>query len=344
VANEYGAGFPIPNVNMSSDGYIQNGTDLSLPRYCFNEPVANAALWPLSLDGARGIKDLPTSSRIALARKLRNEQLDPESHFYKTFQKSDRLKLWSEQRMQQPQLEGLDLISKLNVYPNMPPQVPLTEYGLAESPDGAVVRQSFPNFTTDPLEAQAALAFLLIKNRVSVTVTIGPSFNALLNTAVSPPHVVNPPLAFDFSHNAHRSAQAVMWDRVLRVANNLIALLKSVEYESGTSFWDRSMIFFATDFGRSKKRPANADDFGTAHDLNNGYAIVSPFVNGNKVLGGVDPATGLTFGFDPEDPTGVPTPGTWMAEKQIYSGVLHALEIDTSGSTLPNMRAMRNFV
>ena len=40
-----------------------------------------------------------------------------------------------------------------------------------------------------------ALAFLLLKNRVSVAVTIGPSFNVVLTNQLD-----NPPLAFDFSH------------------------------------------------------------------------------------------------------------------------------------------------
>jgi hypothetical protein len=341
VALQYGASFPIPNVNMTGQGYIEHGTDKTLPRYCYNEPVANAALWPLSLDGAKGLKDLPSRQRIALARRLRNEKLDPESDFYKTFSASSRLSLWKAQRDSQDMLEALDLITKLNIYPNSPPAIPLQDYGLSESPDGSVVRSAFPDFQKDPLEAQAALAYLLIKNKVSVTVTISPSFSAVLELQSFPPRVINPPLAFDFSHNANRAAQAVMWDRILSIAHRLIALLKNAEFENGTSFWDRTMIYFASDFGRSKKRPANAPDFGTAHDLNNGYAICSPFANGNKVLGGVDPNTALTYGFDPEDPNGSPIPGRWMTEKEIYSGILHALEVDTSGSGLPNVRAMR---
>jgi hypothetical protein len=341
VALEYGASFPLPNVNMSVDGYIQHGTDRTIPSYCFNEPVANAALWPLSLDGKKGIKNLPSNQRIEIARRLRDEKLDPESRFYRTFKRSDRLDLWMQQRGSQKSLEALDLITKLNIYPNLPPQIPLEEYGLGESPDGALVRQTFPDFQQDPFEAQAALAFLLIKNRISVTVTLSPSFNVLLDLQGFPPRVLNPPLAFDFSHNAHRSAQAVMWNRILSVADRLIDLLKSVEFEAGQSYWDRSMIYFATEFGRSKTRPANAEDFGTSHHLNNGFAIVSPSANGNRVLGGVDKTTGLTYGFDPEDPTGVPTPNRNMEEKEIYSGILHALGIDTSGSGLPNMRAMR---
>jgi hypothetical protein len=339
VALEYGAAFSMPNVNMAADGYVQHGTDRALPGYCYNEPVANPALWPLSLDGHKGIKNLPTNARIELARRMRDGKLDPESRFLRTFKRSERLDLWMRQRSDQSKLEGLDLITKLNIYPNRPPAIPLEEYGLSESPDGEALRATFPNFENDPLEAQAALAFLLIKNRISVTVTISPSFNVLLELERFPPRVINPPLAFDFSHNAHRGAQAVMWNRIQSIADRLITLLKSVEFEAGQSFWDRSMIFFATDFGRSKKRPANADDFGTSHDLNNGFAIISPFANGNKVLGGVDKTTGMTYGFDPE--TGAPTPGRTMEEKEIYSGILHALEIDTSGSGLPNMRAMR---
>lgn len=341
VALEYGASFPLPNVNMTGDGYIQHGTDRNLPQYCYNEPVANAALWPLSLDGAKGLKDQPSRERIALARRLRDEKLDPESRFVRTFSASERLALWQEQRRAQPRLEALDLITKLNVYPNLPPQIPLVEYGLGESPDGQAVRDAFPKFATDPLEAQAALAFLLIKNRISVTVTISPSFNVLLELNAFPPAVLNPPLAFDFSHNSHRAAQAVMWHRILGIADRLIELLKGVEFEAGESFWDRSMIYFATEFGRSKRRPANAQDFGSSHDLNNGFAIVSPSANGNKILGGVDPTTGMTYGFDPEDPQGVPRPGTTMQEAQIFSGILHALDVDTTGSGLPNMRAMR---
>jgi hypothetical protein len=341
VAAEYGSGFPLPNVNMAVDGYVQHGTDRTLAQWALNEPVANAALWPLSLDGAKGIKGLPSRERLDIARRLRDEKLDAESTFYRTFKASERLELWKQQKLSQQQLETLDLISKLNVYPNLPPQIPLEEYGLSESPDGQRVRQAFPNFATDPLEAQAALTFLLIKNRVSVAVTISPSFNVLLDTSRF--RLVNPPLAFDFSHNAHRATQAVMWSRMLGLADKLIDLLKGEELEpgSGESYWDHSMIYFATEFGRSKRRPDNADVFGTSHDLNNGFAIVSPLANGNKVLGGVDPTTGLTYGYDPEDPAGVPRPGTVMEEKYVYAGVLHALGVDTSGSGLPDVRALR---
>jgi hypothetical protein len=338
VAAHYGAGFPIPNVNMSANGYIDPGIDPSTPAFAYSEPVAQAAVWPLSLHGAKGLKNMPAGARIDQARRLRNEKLDPESTFRKTFADSRRLALWEEQRGRTGGLEMLDLITQLNVYPDIP-QIPLGEYGLSESPDGARVREAFPDFASDPFEAQAALAFLLIKHRVSVTVTIAPSFNVLLD--LQRLRVDNPPLAFDFSHQSHRAAQGVMWDRLLRVADKLVELLKAEEFEGGESFWDRSMIYFATEFGRTKRRPNNADDFGSSHDLNNGYAVLSPFVNGNKVLGGVDPTTGMTYGFEPEDPQGVPVQGRNMTEKEIYSGLLHALGVDTTGGNLPDMRAMR---
>jgi hypothetical protein len=79
--------------------------------------------------------------------------------------------------------------------------------------------------------------------------------------------------------------------------------------------------------------------FGSGHDLNNGSLIVSPFANGGKVLGGVDPDTLLTYGFDPE--TGRPEPGRHMTEAETYSGIAHALGVNTAGSNLPDMRAMR---
>ena len=67
-----------------------------------------------------------------------------------------------------------------------------------------------------------------------------------------------------------------MWSRLLSVADRLIGLLQQEEYANGQSFWDRTLLYVATDFGRTKARPANAPDFGSGHDLNNGSLIVSP--------------------------------------------------------------------
>ena len=97
-------------------------------------------------------------------------------------------------------------------------------------------------------------------------------------------------------------------------------------------------MYFATDFGRSKNRAANAPDFGSGHHLNNGSLIVSPLANGNQVLGGVDPNTALTYGFDPI--TGAEDIGRQMNEPEIFAGILQSLSIDTGGLNLPSMPAM----
>ncbi|OJH39108.1 hypothetical protein [Cystobacter ferrugineus] len=336
VALQYGSGFPIPNVNMGNSGFSERGTDSSLPAYCFGEVVANPSLWPLGLDGIKGIKDAPSRDVMALARTVRNS-LDAQSVFGKTFDDAAVLKLWNEQRTAgQSALEVQDLISRLNVLPDQPPTMPLSEYGLSSSPDAERLRAVFPNYMTDPVEGQAALAFLLLKNRVSVTVTLGPSFNV----AVTPPFsITNPPLAYDFSHNDHRSIQAFMWSRMMGTIDKLIELLKSEPFDSsGESLWDRSLIYMATEFGRTRNRAEGSEYFGTGHDLNNGFMILSPMVRGNTVLGGVDPATTLTYGFDPR--TGTPLPGKVESnEADIFSGILTAMGVDTSGSGLPDASA-----
>lgn len=337
VALEYGEGHLMPNVNMATMGYMEHGNDPSLPSRCYHEPVAGPALWPLSLDGSRGIPGAPDKDLIALARDLRDDQLDPESPFARTFGNSEVLRLWAEQRAKQPEIEAQDLITRLNMFSDTP-EMPMARYGLRTSPDAERVRAAFPAFESDPLQAQAALAFLLLKNRISVTVTISPTFNPVLPEDNS---AVNPPLAFDFSHNAHRATQALMWQRTLDMIDRLIALLRAEELDpaTGESFWDRTLIYVPTDFGRSKSRQEGAAEFGTGHDLNNGFLIVSPLANGNTVLGGVDPDTGLTHGFDPR--TGAPDPGRHMTEAEIYAGLLQALGVSTTGSGLPDMPAMR---
>jgi hypothetical protein len=224
IALQYGMSFPIPNVNMGIGGYAERGVDDLLPSYCYNEVVQNPSLWPLGLDGSRGLKFAPTNASLDLARSTRRS-LDADSVFGQTFADSKALKRWNDQRtLTQPQLQALDLITKLNILPDRPPQIPLTEFGLGTSPEAARLTQAFPNFFTDQVEGQAALAFLLLKYRVSCAVTMGPSFNVVVG---GPNGIANPPLAFDFSHNDHRAAQAFMWARVLGAIDSLITLLKA---------------------------------------------------------------------------------------------------------------------
>ncbi|WP_434391317.1 hypothetical protein [Melittangium boletus] len=336
MALQYGAGFAIPNVNMAAGGYSERGTDDALPAHCFGEVVANPSLWPLGLDGGKGIKDAPPRDVLALARGTRNT-LDSRSVFGQTFDNAQALQRWNEQRIVgQPALEMKDLITRLNILPDSPPRIPLTEYGLDSSPDGARLREVFPEYFTDPIQGQAAMAFLLLKYRVSVSVTLGPSFNVVVGGPVG---IANPPLAFDISHNDHRTGQAFMWARVMGVVDKLIELLKAEPFDdSGESMWDRTLIYVATDFGRTRTRTANAAEFGSGHDLNNGVLLLSPMLRGNTVLGGVDPLTTLTYGFDPR--TGAPEPGKVSSnEADIFSGLLHTLGVDTSGSGLPDASA-----
>ena len=334
VAESYGESFPIPNVNMGSGGFVEPGVNNSVPSWARGQVVGNPAFFFAGLDGSKGIADVPTKSLIGLARNVRDNELDARSVFARTFGKSEALELWRANRAKIPNLEAQNLIQKLNLLRSSP-GVPLDTFGLSSSPDLARLREVFPLMDVDVLESQAAMTFLLIKHRVSVAVTMGPEPRA---SSGGTQIVDSPPLAYDFSHTAHRATQALMWSRLLSVADRLIGLLKAEEYAAGTSFWDRSMIYFATDFGRSKNRAANASDFGSGHHLNNGSLIVSPMSAGNQVLGGVDPNTALTYGFDPM--TGRPALNRNMTEPEIFAGVLQSLGIDTSPVNLPLVPAM----
>jgi hypothetical protein len=348
VALTYGQGYAIPNVHMvNGTGFTERGTDNTLPSFAYGERAPTPNLWPLSLDGHKGVKGAPSRELFEAARKLRNDKLDPGSDFFRTFGGSDRIKNWNSLRGQSLRgVEAADLINKLMVFPDSE-QMPLASHGLKGSELGQKVRTAFPNYDFDPLESQAALAFLLLRYGVSVTVTIGPEGSAVFRKGMSlssgpnlrEGDLVNTPISFDFSHSASRETQSMMWDRVLKVADKLIGLLKSEEFDQGTSYWDHSMIYFATEFGRTRNRPSGAMTFGTSHELNNGSLIISPLANGGKVLGGVNPDTILNYGFDPE--TGRPEPGRQMKEPELYAGIVHALGVDTAGSNLPSMRAMR---
>lgn len=341
----HGNGCPVPNAHLlTGTGYTERGNDASLPAMCFGEAIPDPALWPLALHGAQGTSHPVDPALLARARALRDGSLEPGSRFTQAFGQSPALAHWKELRgVRQAEVENAELIRKLMIYTDA--ELPLSEHGLAPSPDAQLVRERFPGFAEDPFEAQAALAFLLIKHGVSVSVTLGPGFDAVidedadLSGGLEPGTVKNPPIAFDFSHQGHRTTQAFMWDRLLRVADGLIDLLAGQEYADGQSYWDRTLLYIASDFGRSKGRPANAEDFGSGHDLNNGVLLISPLVRGNTVLGGVDPDTAMTYGFDPR--TGAPEPGRHMAEAEIYAGTVQALGIDTAGSGLPDMPAMR---
>jgi uncharacterized protein (DUF1501 family) len=120
----------------------------------------------------------------------------------------------------------------------------------------------------------------------------------------------------------------MMWGRMMSVVDGLIELLKEVPHGDG-SMWDQSLVYVATDFGRSKERPSGSLDFGSGHHLNNGSLFISPLLRGNRVYGGVDPDTCLTYGFD--GATGEPDREVVMREGHLYSLVCEAMGIDFEG-------------
>lgn len=346
VAWQYGADAPIPNVHLLAGfGFNEHGTDPDVPSWARGQVVANPAVWPLSLDGRRGQPQAVSAEVLAAIRAQRNEVFEPATRFDKVFQAAPRLLEWKDLRgTPQQRIEDADLITKL-MYASDSDSFPLAAFGLSSSPSAQAVREVFPNVDRDPLQAQAAMAYLLLKYRVSVSVTLGPSFDFLYDDSGSTTgdlplnSVLNPPLAFDVSHQGHRAGQAVVLSRLYGVVDGLISLLSAEDYGDGSSMWDRTMIYVATEFGRQKTRPSGAGDWGTGHDLNNGVMVFSPLVPGDTLRGGVDPDTGLTYGFDPD--TGAPDPGRTTAEAEIFSGLLGALGVDTSGSGLPDVPAMR---
>ena len=347
VALTYGAGRPIPNVGLVSGvTFADRGSDATMPSYAYTEAVTAPNVWPLSLDGYRGIPGAPARNLFDAARQFRNERIDPRSDFAKTFGAAQRVQDWEQMRGAPLKgVESADLITKLMLFADSP-DMPLTQSGLQSSSLGQKVREAFPAYQTVPLDAQAALAFLLLRYGISVTVTLGPDLNALLKGnaklgfgGLAEGDLVNTPVGFDFSHNDVRATQSYMWTRTLTVVDRLITLLKAEEYKNGESYWDRTMIYCATEFGRTRNRPNGAMSFGAGHDLNNGFLVISPLVNGNTVQGGVDTKTILTYGFDPA--TGRPDPNRTMTEQHVYAGLIQALGIETPGAGLPDMRSMR---
>lgn len=338
VAMQYGQGCPLPNVTMGSLGFREDGTDASVESFARATSVVDPDQWPLSLDGLTAVDDAPSREIVELARAVRNEQLDPQSKFWQTFLLSDRLKRWRSHREDDlPQLEDADLLSKLGFgldAPGIPP---------FDAQDRTALESAFGHLTVDPLQKQAAMAYLLIKHGLSVAVTLSPSWNVVTNPlAQGDDHrIVNTPLSFDYSHTQHRNTQTMMWRRMLDTVDALARLLGSTEHPDapGTSLFEHTVIYVATDFGRTKNRPADAGEFSTGHDLNNGNLLLSGgLLRGNTVLGGVDPETCLTYGYDLQ--TGQPAPGTEMSEEVLYSGVLAGLGVDTAGSGLPDVPAM----
>jgi hypothetical protein len=184
---------------------------------------------------------------------------------------------------------------------------------------------------SDKAEAQVALGFLMGYHGVSTSITMGFDTNPVVDQSGA---ITGAPIAFDFSHNLHRIVQSLMWSRTTRLLDTLITLLKTHDYMGDPALgkmWDRSLIYVATEFGRDKVRPKGASSWGTSHNLNNGSVLVSPLLKGNAVYGGVDPKTGITYGFDPA--TGKPDKNRVFNESDVYSVIAQAM-----GLEIPNAR------
>ena len=357
VAQVYGEGRALPNLNMGRGGYAEAGADPSLdPRYRA-EIVTNPVTFPLSMSGHAGILrngERPAqdpairATMVERARALRDDDLESLSPFGRTFPTARvRRELLQARRTTEPMLETQRLIEELLFVPDLGEAFPLEQYGLTPSSEADRILDQLPgafpaNATGTPqdrLQAQAALAYLLIRTGSSAAITLTePGTDGFL--------------AFDQSHQSHRSAQQTHWDRVLRAADDLIQLLSTAEYfdedgATGTSLWDRSMIVFATEFGRDKWDRGGG--FGTGHHLNNGLLVTSPLIEGNQTLGEADPNNGFLTGFDGETGESTPfddiTPGEDPlfsdprqppAEELVYGTLLSALGVEYEGQeTLP---------
>lgn len=321
MALRWGEGLLLPNANMSGGGYILPGDDDSIPNWARAEPIADAKLFAFSTHPSRGIKGAPDENLLAHARQVRSS-VEAASPFLRTFKNSSLIQNYQSRRaLMASQMEAANLIQKLMLFQNSG-QVPLSDFDLESSPLSASLISHFPKMLTDPYEGQAALAFLLARYGVSNAITFGVGSSPVFE---STERIVNAPIGFDWSHNDHLGGQNTMWSRVLKTLDGLIDLLKTTDYLGDPTkgkMWEHSLIFVATEFGREK----SAGGGGSGHHLNNGNVIISPLIKGNKVYGGVDPNTLLTYGFDPQ--TGQPAPGTLMHEEHVYSAVAHALDID----------------
>ncbi|MET0344454.1 MAG: hypothetical protein ABW252_25800 [Polyangiales bacterium] len=327
MAMRYGGGMPLPSCNMGIDGFVEHGSDPSIPSRARHETITSPRFFGTGTHGYKGIAGLPKAGSIEHARKVR-EQLDRETVFAKTFGKSPVVARYLEQRkagvveLEQAQLlENLLLLDPATLDP---------KYGLQAS---ALVQQLYkrmPNLAQHDTQSQLGVAFLLAYHGVATSVTFGFRSDPVITKEDG---VITAPIAFDFSHSSHRATQSAMWGNLTSLLDNFITLLKEYDYMGDPGLgkmWERSVIYVATDFGRTKNRSsAGAADWSSGHDQNNGSLIISPRVVGNRVYGGVDPKTCLTYGFDRG--TGAPNKSVTLDEAGLYGALAHVLDIEYAG-------------
>ena len=327
MAMQYGNGFTIPNTNMALSGYSEHGDDESVPSAARTQPIADPLMFAFATSGFQGIRGSLTGSELNMARQLRRD-LEAVSQNHKFYMESSKVRSYLENRANLvDNLEKGNTMSKLMLFNDQ--SINLGDFGIQLSDSFTMLAEKFPNMTSDPLEAKVALAFLLAKEKISCSVTIAPGQDPNISSEGSP----NAPIAFDWSHVDHRGAQNSMWSYMLKSTDALIDLLKATDIDGDPAkgkMWDRSVLYFATEFGRDK-----ISSGGSGHHLNNGSLLISPLFKGNRVYGGVG-NDGITYGFDPL--TGTPDPNRTMREEDIYSAVATALDIDFEGRT--DLRSM----
>lgn len=316
VAHDFGGSCIIPNMSLAGAEYGEAGTDYRLPDVARPEQIADSLMLAFATHGFKGLRQPVTSSEMAEIRKLRFA-LEKVSRFGDRYGSTDIVRNYVINRENLVEsIEAGNLVTKLNVTKNTS-----SSFDLQLSPDFSKVIEVFPNLHKDPLEANAAMAYLLTKNSISNAVTIAPRRSALLEASGTP----NAPIGFDWSHRDHRGGQHVMWSYILKSMDGLITLLKTTDVDGDPSkgkMWDRSFIYLATEFGRDKVKSG-----GSGHNMNNGSLMISPMLKGNQVFGGIDQSTGLTYGFDPN--TGAPNRSAKLGrEGDVYSVIAQAFGIE----------------
>jgi hypothetical protein len=327
TAARHGIGLPLASCNMASDGYLRHGADASIPQFARHELINAPLMFAAGTHGYKGLSGVPGEAAIARARAVRDE-LDEKSVFARTFAKDARRSAYLTARGEtMPRLEQSALLSKLLLLDASKVDA---KYELEPNPLVGKLRETFPDLDLDRTQAQTALAFLMAFHGVSTSVTLGFNPDPAFDTAGN---IMGSPIAFDFSHNMHPIVQSLMWCRTAYLLDKLITLLKTHDYLGDPELgpmWDRSLVYVATEFGRDKTRPSGAQVWGTGHHLNNGSLLISPLLKGNKVYGGVDPKTSLTYGFDPV--TGAPDKSRIFYESDVYSVIAQALGLEVPGA------------
>lgn len=320
IALSYGGQYVLPNINMASGGYAVTGNDATLPDWAKAENISDPLMFAFSTHGFKGVKNTPSSETMELNRLLRSN-LEKNSTFYKKNQHSKMVKNYLHNReIVMRSLEKGDVMTQFLI--DLKNKKEYQKYNLSLSPQMNAIVNAFPNLADDPMEAQTALAFLLVKNGLTNVVTISPSQNLVLFDGKI---AHTSPTAFDWSHTDHKGAQNSMWSYTLQNIDRLIELLKNQNIDNDPnkgSIWEKSIIYVATEFGRDKSQPNSG---GSGHHLNNGSLLISPLIKGNSIYGSLDKKTSLTFGFDSK--TGLPDKSVNMKEGDLYSLIAKAMNI-----------------